>query len=168
MTDATIPSAWFFFGTLLDAAVREAVIGRPVPDADCAAVVLDGFRRVRVVDESYPALVPCAGHSVDGILVEDLSAEEILRVMWFEGDEYTPEAVQVRFERGGFDEAFTFLCASDLCLTDESWDYESWTAELLERYVWMTQEWMRGYGERSFSEQDAIWRVAHGGANTTA
>ncbi|MEM9601650.1 MAG: gamma-glutamylcyclotransferase family protein [Pseudomonadota bacterium] len=167
MTDElTLPENWFFFGSLLDADVRAVVIGRPVPDRDCAAVVLDGYRRVRVVDESYPALVASPGDSVDGILVSGLSAEEALRILWFEGEEYQPEAVQVRFERGGFDEAYTFLAAPDLGLTAEPWDYAAWANDALPDYVSMTAEWMDGYGENDFAAQDAIWRAAQDAPRT--
>lgn len=156
----SLPESWFFFGSLLNADVRHAVIGRAVPDDDCAAVTLEGYRRVRVAHETYPALVPAPGETVDGIAVSDLSAEEALRIMWFEGDEYTPEAVLVRYPRGGFDEAFTFLAAPDLQLTDEDWDYEAWAERELEQYIPMTDEWMTGYGTTDFATQNAIWRDA--------
>ena len=161
MSDAlAIPESWFFFGSLLSADVRHAVIGRAVPDDECAAVTLDGYRRVRVANETYPALVPAKGESVEGIVVSELTAEEALRVMWFEGEEYKPEAVLVRYPRGGFDEAFTFLAAPDLQLTDEAWDYDAWLEQELEQYVPMTDEWMSGYGKTDFASQNAIWRDA--------
>ncbi|MEM6988216.1 MAG: gamma-glutamylcyclotransferase family protein [Pseudomonadota bacterium] len=158
--DIGLPQSWYFFGSLLDAGVRESVVGRAVPDDACVKAVLDGYKRVRVAEESYPALVACPGSSVDGILVTGLSAEETFRVMWFEGDEYAPEQVNLRLPTGEITQAHTFLAAPDLPLTSEAWHYERWARAELAHYLPMTREWMSGYGEHDFAEQDAIWRAA--------
>ncbi len=158
MTEMTLPETWFFFGSLLDADVRHTVIGRAVPDEDCAQVSLDGYKRVRVENETYPALIAASNQSVEGIAVSNLSADEALRVLYFEGEEYRPEAVLLRYPRGGFDEAYTFLASPDLNLTDEIWDFDHWVEHELDRYIPMTEEWMDGYGKTDFATQNAVWR----------
>lgn len=87
----------FFFGSLLDPELFEAVVGRPMASAVRAPARLGGWSARRVRGEDYPILVRTPGSHADGWVVAGLSWAEIDRVQFFEGDEYdlTPVTVAV-------------------------------------------------------------------------
>ena len=149
---------WFFFGSLMDPQVLEVVVGRYVHEEDCHPAELPGYRRVRVRGESYPALVQTPGESVDGLMVEGLSAEEGLRVIYFEGDEYRPEEIQLQLKNAKPVSAFAFLAGDELPLTEEDWALERWAEQELDDFLPRAEAWMEGYGDdRSVADNDAIW-----------
>jgi hypothetical protein len=51
-------ACYFFYGTLMDAAVRAAVLGRALPADAVIAAELAGWRRVRRRGATYPVLGP--------------------------------------------------------------------------------------------------------------
>ena len=63
----------------MDADVLELVLGRRVRDGAMRPARLDGYRRTRAVEESYPVLQPHLGAFVDGVLVEGLSKQDPAR-----------------------------------------------------------------------------------------
>ena len=75
----------FAYGTLMWPEVLESVIGRRLEG--CPAV-LDGFVRLRVKGEHYPAVVSRDGGVVEGIVYSGLSVEDFRHLDRFEGEEY--------------------------------------------------------------------------------
>jgi len=64
----------FFFGTLLDRELREAVLGRAPPAGAVEPAVACGFRRVAVAGRPYPMLVAAAAGRVDEATIARLLA----------------------------------------------------------------------------------------------
>jgi gamma-glutamylcyclotransferase (GGCT)/AIG2-like uncharacterized protein YtfP len=86
---------FFFYGTLMDADVRRAVLGRRAPRIVTPAV-LEGWRRVLVAGASYPAIVRRAGARVDGVLARGIDAAAARRLDRYEGAEYVAIEAAVR------------------------------------------------------------------------
>jgi len=80
----------FVYGSLQSPRVVQALLQR-MPEHGPATV--QGYRRVKVKGQVYPAVRPQEGHSVGGILVQNLSAEELRRFDTFEDEDYTREEV---------------------------------------------------------------------------
>lgn len=110
--------------------IMSEVIGRPV--SGCPAQLHD-VRRQCVKDEVYPAIVPCAGCSVDGILYENLSASEMDALDRFEGEEYERRTVTLRVGDAAMN-AQTYFAADAIQLTDDEWCPERVLASDLERF----------------------------------
>lgn len=79
---------FFFFGTLMDADILSAVIGRQVTGDMLKPAHLDGFRRVAVDGASYPIIVPDEDSVVDGCMVAGISPEERQMLEAYEGQGY--------------------------------------------------------------------------------
>ena len=109
---------FFFYGTLLDPALRTALIG-PMP---ATPAVLRGFRRVRVQGRPYPALVPERGGVVAGLVVEHVGPAAAARLRDYEGPEYLAREQPVRLDTGERRQALVFLPRQRLALTDEAWN----------------------------------------------
>jgi gamma-glutamylcyclotransferase (GGCT)/AIG2-like uncharacterized protein YtfP len=75
----------FTYGSLMFSPVWESVcVGR----YKTQKMLLRDFRRYCVQNESYPAVVPQLGASVEGIVYFDVSFEDQLKLNQFEGEEY--------------------------------------------------------------------------------
>ncbi|HET6521971.1 MAG TPA: gamma-glutamylcyclotransferase family protein [Geminicoccaceae bacterium] len=136
--------AFFFFGTLMDRDVLERVLGRPVPEEQLAAARLPGYRRVRAAAASYPALLPCDGGVVEGIVLRVASPRDEARILHFEEAEYEAHVLPVHLADDGRRlEARVFMALDSMGFTEESWDLESWAREHKATYLIRCDEWLR-------------------------
>lgn len=63
---------FFFYGTLMDAAICARVTGMAINAAHLRPATLDGYKRVRVAEQHYPALVPSVGGLIEGKLLRNV------------------------------------------------------------------------------------------------
>ncbi len=91
----------FFFGTLMDVDVLEAVLGHPMPADAREPALLSGWKRVAMAGRAYPMLISHPTGSVDGHLVRNLSEQDRLRLDHYEGAEYRVGIVMVRLPQSG-------------------------------------------------------------------
>lgn len=134
---------FFFFGTLMDRDVLERVLDRPVPDDQLVPALLPGYRRVKAAAADYPALVPCPGGAVEGVVLRATTPRDEARILHFEADEYEPRVLPVRLlddDRPAA--ARVFLALPALGRTDEHWDPETWARRHKEGYLRLCDEWM--------------------------
>lgn len=117
---------FFFYGTLMDADVRDSVLGRSDAAALIEPAVLEGYRRVPVRGRTYPVALPRRGHRVDGILARGLSAADFSRLTLFEGDEYRPTECTVSLKSGRVVSAWTYVGSPLVTPTVQGWDLATW------------------------------------------
>lgn len=129
--------AWryFFYGTLMDAAVRRRVLGREVAGRHIRPATLAGWRRVHRRGAGYPVLVADPDARVEGLLVAPLDAADAARLARFEGPDYRlaalpvtplpetplPESVPTVVAR-------VFLPLSPALATRRPWHFAAWSA----------------------------------------
>jgi hypothetical protein len=124
---------YFFYGTLLDATVRLAVLGRRLPAGRCRPASLPGWRRVHRRGAAYPVLVADPGQAVDGLLVTGLGAAAAARLARFEGPDYRLAALPVVVTDGaapvtGCVMEQVFIPASPAIASDRPWSFAVWAA----------------------------------------
>lgn len=117
---------YFFYGTLMDAAVLARVSGLAVTAVRLRPAVLDGYQRFRVTDRRYPAIVAMPGHRVEGRVVRNIPADAEQRIVDYEADEYVRKPVMVIGPGGLRIEALAFVAGPRMKLTEEIWDYDEW------------------------------------------
>ena len=76
----------FVYGTLLNAEILECLLGY-LPERSTAKV--NGFQRLAVRDDVFPAVRPSSEFSVEGLLLTDLSGQDVRRLDEFEGEFYS-------------------------------------------------------------------------------
>jgi gamma-glutamylcyclotransferase (GGCT)/AIG2-like uncharacterized protein YtfP len=82
----------FAYGTLMWPEVLEAVIGRQL---DGSPATLSGYLRLRVKGEHFPAVIASDADAVEGVLYENLCAEDFGHLDRFEGEEYDRKVVRI-------------------------------------------------------------------------
>jgi gamma-glutamylcyclotransferase (GGCT)/AIG2-like uncharacterized protein YtfP len=110
--------------------IIRAVIDRPVLGIP---VRLKDVQRVRVQHEVYPAIIPCNGASVDGVLYENLSQSEMASLDLFEGVEYERRVITVVVNGRSLD-AETYFAADSALLEKLEWRPEQLSDEQLNRF----------------------------------
>ena len=113
----------FFFGTLMDEAVRGLVIGR---EGTVSPARVDGFARVAVAGRDYPTLVRRPASRVAGVLTAPLDAEAIRRLCRYEGPEYRLRPIRVRSDEEGPLAALVFLCRPKIAAGRRPWRLDDW------------------------------------------
>lgn len=114
----------FFYGTLMDAEVRELVCGKALDAVEPA--IAQGFRRVFVAGRHYPMLLPRASGWVEGTLVTGLDTQTVHRLQVYEGWEYTLRPIKVRSASGHFVLAHVFLCPPNIAPRKRDWRLDEW------------------------------------------
>ena len=82
----------FVYGSLMNDEVTDCLLGVKL---NKQPAVLNDYRRVAVADGSYPAIFPCEGDSVEGLLVSGLTLGQWAMLDEFEGEQYQLDAVSV-------------------------------------------------------------------------
>lgn len=113
----------FVYGTLRDAHLLSAVLGRTPHGLEAAA---PGHAAVHYPARIYPALVRRPGSAATGIVLTDLSAFELDLLDAFEGDEYRRDVIAVIVD-DELHEAFAYLPAIPIT-GQPDWSLSVWQA----------------------------------------
>jgi hypothetical protein len=148
---------YFFFGTLMDRDVLELVLERPVAADTLVPARLAGYRRVRILRDSFPILVEDSGSSVDGVVFTTASAEENARILFFEDYDYDMAPCRPVLTDGRTVEA-TFCGAEDGVLaSDEPWDLARWAVRHKDGFLKLSKVYMACFGRLTPEQAEPIW-----------
>jgi hypothetical protein len=117
----------FVYGTLQDADVLGAVLGRPVDMAGLRRALAPGYRAVACPGRVYPALAVSGADAAPGLLLESLSGLDLAVLDAFEGEEYRRGTITVLVD-GAAHEAGAYLPVNALPATAPAWSLAEWTA----------------------------------------
>jgi len=134
---------FFFYGTLMDAAICARVTGMAVTAAKLRPATLEGHRRVRVADRHYPAITPVPGSRVTGCLFRQVPPKAQRRLALYEDDTYEAKWVRVSGIGGIKTMALAFVAGPRMQLTDEEWDYEDWRRRHRRPFLMGLDRWVR-------------------------
>ena len=129
-TDESLPL--FVYGTLLFGEVIERVIGRRPAQVRRAAAPSWSARLLP--GEVFPGLVPDSLSAAGGLLLDDLTSEELQQLDDYEGPLYRRERLDVVDEYGRTIPAVTYLVDPEL-VTDEVWTSRWFLENHLEAFL---------------------------------
>jgi len=116
--------ALFAYGTLMCRDIIEAVAGIVPKSVNGTA---KGYRRLKVINQQYPGLVPYSEGSVDGVVYLEISPSCWNRLDLFEGEMYSRENVEIELEDKTILTAETYIVKEMYRknLSDEDWIFEN-------------------------------------------
>ncbi len=91
----TAPLPLFVYGTLRDADIVSAVLGRAVDIATLPMASAPGFAAVYMPGQVYPALIARPGAAAAGLMLASLSVADWAVLDAFEGDNYRRSVIAV-------------------------------------------------------------------------
>ncbi len=148
---------FFFYGSLMDRELLEAVIDRSSQHLHLQPGRLDGYAAETAHGYSFPTLVARSTGIVEGVVTHGLSDEDVARISYFEDTEYAPQAVEVLTAQARI-LARTYMSTSALRSSGEAWDFTHWRVHHKPVLVAVTRKVMRDhYGITPFEEIDAHW-----------
>ncbi len=130
---------YFFYGTLMDNAVLEMVIGRRVARSVRRPAMVSGYRRVYRENAWFPVLVPDADGRVEGALVSGITSADAACLLAFEGDEYELAEIEVTLVGGSVACARVFLPVSGVPHSSREWTLEDWRRKHRREYLRRTR-----------------------------
>jgi hypothetical protein len=148
---------FFFYGSLMDEELLEAVLGRPVTHLTFATGWLDGYVAETAHGYSFPTLIERRGERVDGIVAQGLTQADIDRIAYFEDTEYAPVVVDVSTARSDV-AAQVYMATASLKATGERWAFDKWKKEHKPLLLAVTHKVMsEHYGTTPIESIDAVW-----------
>lgn len=110
----------------MDADVADQILGRALSSFAPEPATLTSYKRVYVMNTTYPGIVKDPESAVNGILARDVTADEVERLNTFEGPDYDTHTVMVEISDGEQIEARVFVPVPSLALTNKPWSLEEW------------------------------------------
>lgn len=128
-------SSVFVYGTLMSPDVVRVLLGR-IPQRTAPAFVSE-FQRYPVLGQEFPGMIRKEGGRTDGVVIEDLSLEEMKILDWFEGDEYVRQSVTVQWDDGVTRKVESFVWNNPWEELDmeKEWDYQHFCETTLQWYL---------------------------------
>src|ERR1700742_1020342 len=99
---------FFFYGTLMDADLLSAVIGRRVRPTALKPALLRGFRRLAPNAFPYPIVIPDKSGSVNGVIIDGITPNEQKRLIAYESPGYEMLRVTVQMASRRHVKAYVF------------------------------------------------------------
>ena len=110
----------------MDSIVLKRVIGRYHKGIQKRQGILNDFKRVKVKEAHYPAIVHSKGDKVEGLVVYGIANDALLLLDQFEDDEYQRKDVAVLVRGGEKTTATTYVAGPNMSLDDEGWCFSTW------------------------------------------
>ena len=120
------------------------------------AKVIDHARRW-VIDDHYPVLVPEKGRDTQGLIIRGLSSESLDRIVFFEGEEFTVQHIEVSLEKGQAEAVKYFADNHRKVISETDWSMDEWQRTTKPDTMPRVRRYMQCYGRMSAAEADAYW-----------
>ena len=149
--------ALFSFGTLMDAELLELVCQQSIGSLVLEPAKVNDYARRWVIDDHYPVLVPEKGRETKGLIIRGLSSESLDRIVFFEGEEFTVQHIEVSRENDLTETVKYFADTHRKVISDTDWSMDEWQRTTKPDTLPRVRRYMQCYGRMSAAEADAYW-----------
>lgn len=139
----------FIFGTLMDKALLEIVLGRKV---ELVSATLKDYGVFKVMDADYPVMIKSVGLVANGIILNELTKMDILRTDFYEHIfDYFLKPVQVLSQEILIDTQ-VYMPSKLIPRLEEPWSLKDWQEVSGERTHGFAKKVMTKFGVLSVDE----------------
>ena len=139
----------FIFGTLMDKALLEIVLGRKV---ELVSAALKDYGVFKVMDANYPVMIKSVGLVANGIILNELTKMDILRTDFYEHIfDYFLKPVQVLSKEVLIDTQ-VYMPSKMIPRLEEPWSLKDWQEVSGERTHRFAKKVMTKFGVLSVDE----------------
>ena len=139
----------FIFGTLMDKALLEIVLGRKV---ELVSATLKDYGVFKVMDADYPVMIKSVGLVANGIILNELTKMDILRTDFYEHIfDYFLKPVQVLSKEVLIDTQ-VYMPSKTIPRLEEPWSLKDWQEVSGERTHGFAKKVMTKFGVLSVDE----------------
>ncbi len=148
----------FIYGTLLDSDILRLVLGREVAAKHHLTATLSGYAKYTYPGDSFPILQTQLDAQATGAVLLELTAEDIDRMHFYEGDEYGFAEIVVTLDDGRVCKAHYNKASDEEIVSHQAWSLTHWQDTEKAVFLDYTERYMALYGKMSIEEADAVWR----------
>ena len=127
----------------MDRIVLKRVIGRYHKSIQKRPGILNDFKRLKVKEAHYPAIVDSKGDKVEGLVVYGIANDALLLLDQFEDDEYQRKDVAVLVRGGEETTAATYVAGPNMSIEDEEWCFSTWQRNYRKEFLENLAIWNR-------------------------
>ena len=157
--DWTGGDSLFVFGSLMDRDVLGLVSGIDADNLLLTPATVYGQQQREVVEACYPVLVPDETASCSGLLISQLTALALQRIMFFEGEEYFLAPLAVSAHGGSVVNAWYFCDAGVYSVRPTAWDFAAWQNTHKTSFMQASTAYMALFGTMTAAEADVHWQA---------
>lgn len=148
---------FFFYGSLMDVELLEAVLCRKADSLSFTPGWLNGYIAETALGYSFPTLIERSDARAHGIITAGLSTDDVARIAYFEDTEYDTVAHSIATARRPVT-AHVFMANASLRSSGEAWNFDAWRKRDKPLLLAVTRRVMsEHYGVTPFEEVDAHW-----------
>lgn len=149
---------FFFYGSLMDRELLEAVLDRATSDLTFTPGWLAGYVAETARGYTFPTLVKRRGGRAHGVVTQGLTLDDVERIAYFEDTtEYAPIVADIATAETEI-AARLYIATAALPSTGEPWSFERWQKHDKALLLAVTRRVMREhYGVTPIAEVDAHW-----------
>ena len=144
----------FFYGTLRHVPLLEIVLGRPVGSLKVSKDTLPHHLVSAVAEGPFPMIAMQAEAIAEGLLIEDLSQDDVARIDFYEGS-FAYDLVAVTLASG--EQAEVYLPRPDQWSAQQPWSLENWETDWAEMSCHAAREVMGYFGNRTPAQVAAMF-----------
>ena len=146
-----------FFGSLRDADLFEIVVGKPLCDYEHHQGCIHDYQLNTALKQAYPVLIPQKGAQIEALIVWGLTAEDIVRLQFYETVEYQLGDIEVVIE-GDKNPALCFQAIiENIQASDKKWSFTLWQQETKHFALKEAEIAMAYCGKLSHQEIEDMW-----------
>ena len=150
---------FFFYGTLLDADVREQMLGIEAAQHPPRPAILKHYSCVTAAAGQYPILRRHHNCWVQGILLGGFDEAAIHRLGYFEGEQYRPQWLTVREADGRRTRAIVFLPWRGRIAVKGPWNLRHWQLRQKPRVMLQMRVWTQEFGAVKLRSIGIPWHI---------
>ena len=148
---------FFFYGSLMDLELLEAVLGRKADDLTLSPGWLKGYVAETAARYTFPTLIENRTGRVDGILVRGLTQADVDRIAYFEDEEYSTIVADIATAETDVT-ATLYVATKRLKSSGTRWSFDDWRKHDKPLLLAVTRKVMaEHYGVTPINEIDAVW-----------
>ncbi len=122
----------FIYGSLLFPEITKKLTGKSFKTSPA---ILKGYKMYCVKGCDYPAIIRENGTFTNGKIMRNVNETDILKMSFFEGDEYEIKKLRVLIN-GKSEIALAFVWAKEIeNLENKKWDFQEFEKNSLEYYI---------------------------------
>jgi len=149
---------FFFYGSLMDRDLLEAVIGRRASGIAFTPGWLTGYVAEKAAGYTFPTLVESRTGRVNGVITQGLTQADADRIAYYEdNDEYAAQVVDIATSVTDI-AAQVFMAATPMMSSGEPWSFDHWRKHDKPLLLAITRRVMtEHYGVTPASQIHDVW-----------
>ena len=135
-----------FFGTLRSRKVLKEIVSQNLTKLKFYKCIVKFAKLKKVKNENYPVLCRTKNEldKIDAEIVENLNAEDIKRILFFESWEYIFDSIEVIYDNKKIDVEY-LKPIMQTKISEDSWSYKKWKDENENYDIECAKLWMNLY-----------------------